>query len=224
MATRKFFQVWLPALLVCLATAAASAQSFRVQCPSTTSLHPSANASGPYMGPTSRMATIVQDGGTTFDLPYVDNGGAVKCQQISGGDGFATMGDGTQTYLFGFGPLSGVNLIQSGQPGTQLVNDFKRPFDPGANFLNGQPNPTPGIANGSPDGAVTDVSAIMDTGVMNTNMPAPLIAIDEDDEFFLTASPPDTTRSIARTPMRRRPSSKSTAMASARSSVRWGIP
>jgi len=37
--------------------------------------------------------------------------GAIKCQQISGGDGYATMGDGTQTYLFSFGPLSGITEI-----------------------------------------------------------------------------------------------------------------
>jgi hypothetical protein len=35
------------------------------------------------------------------------------------------------------------------------------------------------------DGHV-DARAIMDVGVMNGNEPAPLMAIDEDDEFFLT--------------------------------------
>jgi hypothetical protein len=35
------------------------------------------------------------------------------------------------------------------------------------------------------DGHV-DPRQIMDVGVMNGNMPAPLMAIDEDDEFFLT--------------------------------------
>jgi len=35
------------------------------------------------------------------------------------------------------------------------------------------------------DGHV-DPRPIMDVGVMNGNMPAPLMAIDEDDEFFLT--------------------------------------
>ena len=29
---------------------------------------------------------------------------------------------------------------------------------------------------------------MMDVGVMNGNIPAPLMAIDEDDEFFLTLS------------------------------------
>ena len=37
------------------------------------------------------------------------------------------------------------------------------------------------------DGHV-DPRQIMDIGVMNGNIPAPLMAIDEDDEFFLTLS------------------------------------
>ncbi len=37
------------------------------------------------------------------------------------------------------------------------------------------------------DGHV-DPRQIMDVGVMNGNIPAPLMAIDEDDEFFLTLS------------------------------------
>ena len=51
-------------------------------------------------------------------------GGQTKCQQISGGDGFATMGDGTQTYLFAFGPLSGLADIVKGLPGTQTAAVF----------------------------------------------------------------------------------------------------
>jgi len=50
--------------------------------------------------------------------------GAIKCQQISGGDGYATMGDGTQTYLFSFGPLSGLADIAAGLPGTQFPSVF----------------------------------------------------------------------------------------------------
>ena len=37
------------------------------------------------------------------------------------------------------------------------------------------------------DGHV-DPRQIMDVGVMNGNIPAPLMAIDEDDEYFLTLS------------------------------------
>jgi FtsP/CotA-like multicopper oxidase with cupredoxin domain len=36
------------------------------------------------------------------------------------------------------------------------------------------------------DGAVVDPAAIMTIGVMNGNLPMPLAAFDEDDEFFLT--------------------------------------
>jgi FtsP/CotA-like multicopper oxidase with cupredoxin domain len=50
--------------------------------------------------------------------------GAIKCQQISGGDGYATMGDGTQTYLFSFGPLSGIANISQGLPGTTAAGEF----------------------------------------------------------------------------------------------------
>ena len=50
--------------------------------------------------------------------------GAIKCQQISGGDGYATMGDGTQTYMFSFGPLSGLADIANGLPGTEFPNVF----------------------------------------------------------------------------------------------------
>ncbi len=82
----------------------ASAQSFRVQCPARTALHPN---------------------GSNVDAGHP---GQVKCQQIAGGDGFATMGDGHQIYLFGFAPLSGLGDpanaaakpgILTGKPGTQ---------------------------------------------------------------------------------------------------------
>ena len=49
-------------------------------------------------------------------------------------------------------------------------------------------NESPTASAGVPprvDGHV-DPRQIMDVGVMNGNIPAPLMAIDEDDEFFLT--------------------------------------
>jgi len=135
--------------------------------------------------------------------------GAIKCQQISGGDGFATMGDGTQTYMFSFGPLSGLADIRDGKPGTQFPNVFNTPYS-GPAFLPGDPatydaaHVTPfsyngaiglvpnldannGTGNtGAPVDGHVDPRPIMDIGVMNGNIPAPLMAIDEDDEFFLT--------------------------------------
>ena len=234
---------WLTALGL-LVTMSANAQSFRVQCPDSTTQHP---------------------GGGNSD------GSAIKCQQIAGGDGYATMGDGSTIYLFGFGPLSGLHDIYSGQPGTQPNSIFNMPlgdyaatdtaptslvgmpdgnfkfngaigltqdmnidpWTPGSRYTIGtyvrtvptsaRPNgsiytaTTAGDAGGtSPDlstppgiskcpnvsdnydGKVcwtyqgtlldghVDPRPIMDVGVMNANQPAPLIAIDEDDELFLT--------------------------------------
>ena len=105
---RKSHHIWLPVLLVCVGTAIASAQSFKVQCPATTSLHPSGTASAPFLGPVHVDMSIHPDFGSDFTLKSTDNGGAVKCQEVSGGDGYATMADGTQTYIFGLGPLSGL--------------------------------------------------------------------------------------------------------------------
>jgi FtsP/CotA-like multicopper oxidase with cupredoxin domain len=151
---RILYEVWLPVVVLSLATIGASAQSFRVQCPTMTPLHP----------------------GRSTDQ------GAIKCQQISGGDGFATMGDGTQTYLFAFGPLSGLEQIKNGLPGTEPPAIFNSLTDP---------NGAVGLVQDPATGTVTghvDPRPIMDTGVMNGNIPAPLMAIDEDDEYFLTLS------------------------------------
>jgi FtsP/CotA-like multicopper oxidase with cupredoxin domain len=159
--------------------------------------------------------------------------GAIKCQQISGGDGYSTMADGTQTFMFSFGPLSGLANMAAGLPGTDFPSGFNQ-LAPGT-LLPGDPATTDGasdspysvgdvvtgsgaaaVVNPSPaftfNGAVgltpdtdcladptcaatipasgldghVDPRQIMDVGVMNGNIPAPLMAIDEDDEFFLT--------------------------------------
>ena len=178
-----------------LLSAPAAAQSFRVQCPTSTLLHPAVTP--------------------TADNPTGANP-SIKCQQISGGDGFATMGDGTQTYMFSFGPLSGLLDISNGLPGTQPASVFNQPY--GFNPSATNPN-DPTTATSNPNGAVglagdeavfvddgtgnnacltqtpppnacltghVDPRPIMDVGVMNGNIPAPMMAIDEDDEFFLT--------------------------------------
>ncbi len=54
--------------------------------------------------------------------------GAIKCQQISGGDGYSTMGDGNQIFMFSFGPLSGLADIAAGHPGTQFPYVFNTPY------------------------------------------------------------------------------------------------
>ncbi|HYL03197.1 MAG TPA: multicopper oxidase domain-containing protein [Steroidobacteraceae bacterium] len=288
----------------------AMGQSFRVQCPTSTITHPGADNNHE---PAYSAATYVPVTGTA-DYTSGKTGpvnGAIKCQQISGGDGYATMADGTQTYLFSFGPLSGLADIAQGRPGTEFPSVFNNPFpvsttnflvpgDPATtvdgvgtspisggflqplspgqlarlagayngavgqdydsadtftiydisesgntvtvvlnsqapfqlgdqvviaqgngtdlngyvgtftvtavNVANGffPPNfafqysdPATGLAdvNGSSDATASyhpaidghvDPRQIMDVGVMNGNIPAPLMAIDEDDEFFLT--------------------------------------
>src|SRR6516164_10425097 len=120
MASRKLGTTVILLVLIFVAAMPAAAQSFRVQCPTSTITHPAAannNSEPAYVGPTY---TGTNGYGTT---PAHVNG-AIKCQQISGGDGYATMGDGTQTYMFSFGPLSGLAAIALGQPGTQFPSVF----------------------------------------------------------------------------------------------------
>src|SRR6266403_404245 len=228
---RKTYQICLPILLVCLVPAVASAQSFRVQCPTSTITHPvksTANSNLPadnnsepaYTGPTGFTSTNTTNPANGYLVPSSNVNGAIKCQQISGGDGFATMGDGTQTYMFSFGPLSGLAAIASGQPGTDFPSDFNTVYPGPLRLMPGDPATTddPSGAGGSSIklsaftyngavGLVPDADAIaagtcttpcldghvdprqmLDIGVMNGNIPAPLMAIDEDDEFFLTLS------------------------------------
>ena len=300
MRSRHASEIVSLSVVMVIAAAPVMCQSFRVQCPTSTLTHsnPANNNSEPaYIGPT-------YTGTSGYPSAPAHVNGAIKCQQISGGDGYATMGDGTQTYMFSFGPLSGLADIASGLPGTKSRADFNDVYpgnlapgepattdDGGGSFtyngavgLIGDPDgsyPTPGgvqatatatVAGGIIDdvivnnqgsgyngpasvkftggfpagcttacqtalgtvvitgGQVTDIDItfagqgytstptvtidppstscigdpgtavgasacltghvdprpIMDVGVMNGNIPAPLMAIDEDDEFFLT--------------------------------------
>jgi len=132
-------------------------QSFRVQCPTSTALHPTP----PAPGDTNPA------------------GGQIKCQHIAGSDGYATMGDGNQIYLFGFAPLSGQADLLAGLPGTEPAPLFNSPYNlAGVNGASAAPN----------NGGVIEPAQIMNTGVLFANAPAPMMAIDEDDEFFLTLS------------------------------------
>jgi FtsP/CotA-like multicopper oxidase with cupredoxin domain len=111
-------------VLVIVAALPANAQSFRVQCPTSTITHPNAaanNSEPAYTGPT-------YTGSNGYPSAPAHVNGAIKCQQISGGDGYATMGDGTQTYMFSFGPLSGLVDIANGQPGSEFPSVFNTPF------------------------------------------------------------------------------------------------
>jgi FtsP/CotA-like multicopper oxidase with cupredoxin domain len=199
MVCRTLRKLLIAPLLVGFSTWA-SGQAFRVQCPSATSLHPGSGA-GAY--PANTYTGPVRFADTTTGLPYTSNGGQIKCQQVSGGDGYATMADGTQIYLFAFGPLSGLADIAAGLPGTETPDVFNTVFpgnlqvgDPattdggptglGAFNYNGAVGLAPNIDNGNAIDGHVDPRPIMDVGVMNGNEPAPLLAINEDDEFFLT--------------------------------------
>jgi len=192
-------------VLICVAGLQATAQSFRVQCPTSTITHPAAltnvNAEPAYTGPTTfTTAAPSANSAGGYLVPSGNVNGAIKCQQISGGDGYSTMGDGHQTYMFSFGPLSGISDISNGLPGTEFPIVFNNPITaalPGVTLVPGDPATTgvvyngavgqvPDLDNGNIIDGHVDPRQIMDIGVMNGNIPAPLMAIDEDDEFFLT--------------------------------------
>src|ERR1700757_2495198 len=133
---------WLALGLLSAFALPAMGQSFRVQCPTSTITHPSApDTEPPYTAPTYTGTSTSYTVGKTGPV-----NGAIKCQQISGGDGYSTMGDGTQTYMFSFGPLSGLTDIANGLPGTEFPSVFNAPFT--GTLQPGDPATTDG-ANGS---------------------------------------------------------------------------
>ncbi len=131
-------------VLVCVATLPATAQSFRVQCPTSTITHPSnltnVNAEPPYTGPTTFTLN-----GNGFYAPAAKVNGAIKCQQVSGGDGYSTMANGTQTFMFSFGPLSGLADISNGLPGTQFPSVFNTTYPGSGPLVPGDPATTDGV-------------------------------------------------------------------------------
>jgi len=164
---KKAFEIWVPILLICFATLDASAQSFRVQCPASTITHPASspnsptgdnNSEPPYNGPTQFTRPTTGTPQWVVPTPGTVNG-AIKCQQISGGDGYSTMADGTQTFMFSFGPLSGLADIAAGHPGTQFPNVFNTPW-PGCTdethcttpLVRGDPATTDGATSGASPG------------------------------------------------------------------------
>jgi hypothetical protein len=140
MTNRKVGTLWLLFVLASVAALPANAQSFRVQCPTSTITHPVAannNSEPVYSGPTAFTTNT-----SGFLAPSANVNGAIKCQQVSGGDGYSTMANGVQTFLFAFGPLSGLADIAKGQPGTQFPSGFNTTY-PGV-FLPGDPATTDG--------------------------------------------------------------------------------
>src|SRR5271157_137064 len=140
MASGAIRKLSLLPLLVSLVTMA-GAQSFRVQCPTSTITHPVAasnNSEPPYTSPTTFAV-----GSNGYVTPTANVNGAIKCQQVSGGDGYSTMANGTQTFMFAFGPLSGLADITNGLPGTEFPNIFNTPY--GGTLLPGDPATTDGM-------------------------------------------------------------------------------
>jgi FtsP/CotA-like multicopper oxidase with cupredoxin domain len=164
----RLFRTVAPALLLLVFALPVAAQSFRVQCPNGTTLHPSLDG---------KVDSMVPGDPTR---PSAANANAqIKCQHISGGDGYATMADGQQTYLFAFGPLSGLADLGMGLPGTQPASVFNGPFV-GPTFA--------GESTAPNNAAITEPAMVMSNGVLAGQAPAPTMALDEDDEFFLTLS------------------------------------
>jgi hypothetical protein len=137
------------------ATLGASAQSFRVQCPASTITHPDSTTTSNVGGPTNGNP---YNGPTQFTRPTTGNqrwvvptagtvNGGIKCQQVSGGDGYATMGDGRQVFMFSFGPLSGLADIAAGLAGTEPPSVFNTVY-PGT-LMRGDPATTDGATAGN---------------------------------------------------------------------------
>jgi hypothetical protein len=107
--------------------------------------------------------------------------GAIKCQQISGGDGYATMGDGTQIYTFSFGPLSGLADIMNGRPGTESPSVFNTAY-PGTSPLQpGDPASTVDASGGNAssftyNGAVGQVPHVLNVVTISAIADGPLPA------------------------------------------------
>src|SRR6266404_675754 len=120
---------WIALGLLSALALPAMGQSFRVQCPTNTVTHPNPannNLEPAYSGPTYPTPATASTNPTDYTTGKTGPvNGAIKCQQISGGDGYATMGDGTQTYLFSFGPLSGLGHIGQGHPSAYVNPAFE---------------------------------------------------------------------------------------------------
>jgi hypothetical protein len=146
---KKLYQAVLFLFVCGLAPLVAKAQSFRVQCPASTITHPDPTNAGlnnsepAYNGPT--QFTTNKDQYVSPTAGTVN--GAIKCQQISGGDGLMTEADGTQTFMFSFGPLSGLADVAAGKPSTQFPAVFNTPY-PGT-LTRGDPATTDGATSGN---------------------------------------------------------------------------
>ena len=179
---RTLYRVWISTLVVAFGALTATAQSFRVQCPTGTITHPifpgtdcsnpnnpgCNNSEPPYNGPTQfNTATAGIPLGTTgsFLTPVAGTiNGAIKCQQISGGDGYSTMADGNQIFMFSFGPLSGLSDIAAGRPGTEFPMVFNTPY--AGLLVRGDPATTDGATAGNSPGVAVSSPAFSWNGAV----------------------------------------------------------
>jgi len=171
MTSRKLEFTCILLLVFCLVALPAAAQSFRVQCPTSTITHPLTgtdcvntptnpgcnNTEPAYNGPT--QFTPQSQTAPGWSVPQAGTvNGAIKCQNVSGGDGYMTEGDGTQTFMFSFGPLSGLADIAAGREGTEFPDVFNTPIP--VTVVRGDPAKTDGASTGaSPGTAVPAASA-----------------------------------------------------------------
>jgi hypothetical protein len=181
----------------------AMAQSFRVQCPDHTITHPdpttTSNFNNSYNGPTQFTPQSQTAPGWSVPTAGTVNGG-IKCQQVSGGDGYATMGDGTQTFMFSFGPLSGLAEIANGHAGTQPPSGFNVPYPgnpaaaPNPVLQRGDPATSDGASTGaSPGSGGTAAAPFTWNGAVGlTPDIAQTAALSDLVEGALTAAPPAT--------------------------------
>jgi len=160
----------LPAMAVLLFAWGAVAQSFRVQCPTNTTLH-----------------QPLTDG--------TSNPG-IKCQQISGGTASRRWATARRPICSASGRCRASPISSKVCRARSRVGVQRRQQPQPANIGDPQPGyvfngaiglvPDPESVPANQLTGHVDPRLIMDVGVMNANQPAPLFAIDEDDEFFLT--------------------------------------
>ena len=192
------FPVWMLHVLVGvfgLVALPAGAQSFRVQCPSSTFTHPDPTAAGVNNAEPAYTAPSYT-GSAGYPTAPAKINGAIKCQQVGGGDGYASMADGTQTYMFAFGPLSGLGDIANGKPGTEYPGVFNTVVGtpPATTIVPGYPAPpylgTPTVSTAVPANVYNGAIGLVSSNV-NYTVSIYDILQGPGTAGTLTAAPPD---------------------------------
>ena len=95
-----------------------------------------------------------------------------------GGDGFAIMADGTQEFMFSFGPLSGLADIAASRSGTEFPSVFNQTFQDFATNSKAVPLPgDPATTDGASDSGSTYSGGVLGAFTYNgaiglqTNIP-----------------------------------------------------